>query len=86
MNNFHTYYQIDKNVFVYFRKGKEGIRMFAKVELERALLNQGLLYCYRIQRKSSENTSNEKEICLQPFYPYNGHILLHISPDLGNIS
>lgn len=60
--------------------------MFAKVELERALLNQGLLYCYRIQRQSSENTSNEKEICLQPFYPYNGHILLHISPDLGNIS
>lgn len=73
------------SAFMYCRKGKEGIRMFAKVKLERALLSQGLFYCYRILRKSSENTSTGKEIFLQPFYPYDGYTKLNISPDLGNI-
>lgn len=81
----HILLKSKTNVLMSCRKGKEGIRMFAKVELERALLSQGLSYCYRILRKSSENTSNGKEIFLQPFYPYDGCIKLTVSPDLGNI-
>lgn len=81
----HILLKSKTNALMSCRKGKEGIRMFAKVELERALLSQDLFYCYRILRKSSESTSNGKEIFLQPFYPYDGCTKLNISPDMGNI-
>lgn len=79
----HILLKSKTNAFMYCRKGKEVIRMFAKVELERALLSQGLFYCYHILRKSSKNTSNGKEIFLQPFYPYDGYTKLNILPNLG---
>lgn len=60
--------------------------MLAQIELEKALLRQGLSYCYRLEKKSSEHASNEKVIHLQPFYPYDGCNKLTILTDLGNFT
>lgn len=66
------------------KKDKNGIPVFAEVELEKDLLkNDGLSYRYCFFRKG--NKSPENEFLFRNYYPYhNGFRKLKIPAGLGN--